>query len=635
MTLFSLAKSNIKGNFKSYMLYFLSMIFSVVIYYTFVSLQYSTEIQIGLESSQNLSSIFLQASIILILFVAVFIFYSNSFFTRKRKKEIGLYSLLGLRKKTIGIMLFYENIIMGVLSIIIGIIAGSFLSKLFSMILLKLMGSTIDVGMSVSIEAIVSTIIVFGLIFLITSIRGYRLIYRFKLIELFQAEKEGEQIPRASVFAATCAVGIIGVSYWLLLQPIISNTQYFINLTLITIGLISGTFLLFRSVTVFLLRAVQKNKTHYYRGMNLIGTSQLLYRIKGNARTLTMISLLSAVTLSVISTAYSMYYFNEQRVTEFLPFSYVHPSKDEESNLLIENMIKGDKEHPIEGQLEIPIIELETDFQIPGEDYLTNPVRLIAETTFNKAANILNWKEEVNLSRNEATVIKPRLTDQTMANYKGHEITLEFAKKNQTFSFVDMKVGSILPWSYPDFYLIINDEDFEELAQMNVPIAYHAYKVENHKTTEMTAKQLLSLDMDKMYTYYKEYKEGLEASGVNLFLLGFLGLVFLAATGCMIYFKQLTEAHSDIEHYHILRKIGVSKREVYVTIMKQTSFVLALPLVVGLVHSMMILEAVKNLYGASYYDLTVPMLSSMAAYVIIYLGYYVLTVKTYNNIVNK
>ncbi|MFE8698316.1 ABC transporter permease [Cytobacillus sp. FJAT-53684] len=635
MTLFSLAKSNIRGNFKSYLLYFLSMIFSVVIYYTFVSLQYSTEIQIGLESSQNLSSIFLQASIILILFVAVFILYSNSFFTRKRKREIGLYSLLGLRKKTIGIMLFYENLIMGAVSIVIGIIAGTFLSKLFSMILLKLMGSTIDVGMTVSIESIVSTIIVFGLIFLITSIRGYRLIYRFKLIELFQAEKEGEQIPKASVIAASCAIGILGVSYWLLLQPIISDTQYLINLTLITIGLVIGTYLLFRSVTVFLLRAVQKNKTHYFKGMNLIGTSQLLYRIKGNARTLTMISLLSAVTLSVISTAYSMYYFNEQRVNEFLPFSYVHLSQDEESNQMIESIIEGDKAHPVEGRLEVPIIEIETNFQIPGDDYLTNPVRLIAETTFNKAVNILNWKDEVKLSRNETAVIKPRLTEQTMANYKGHEITLKFAEEKRTFSFVDMKVGSILPWSYPDFYLIVNDEVFDEIAQLKAPIVYHAYKVEDHKTTEMTAKQLLSLETEQMYTYYKEYKEGLEMSGVNLFLLGFLGLVFLAATGSMIYFKQLTEAHSDIERYRVLRKIGVSKREVYSTIMKQSFFVLALPLVVGLVHSMMILEAVKKLYGASYYDLTVPMLTSMAAYVIIYLGYYVLTVKTYNNIVNK
>src|SRR5690606_16722425 len=130
------------------------MIFSVVIYYTFVSLQYSPEVQEAIESSDSMLNIFIAGSAVLILFVAIFIFYSSSFFTKKRKKEVGLYSLLGLKKKTIGKMLFYEIIIMSGIAVIIGIVIGTILSKLFTMIVLKLLDTAVEVSFGLSIEAI-------------------------------------------------------------------------------------------------------------------------------------------------------------------------------------------------------------------------------------------------------------------------------------------------------------------------------------------------------------------------------------------------------------------------------------------------------------------------------------------------
>ncbi len=183
MTLFSLARKNIKGNFNNYFVYFVTLVFSTVIYYTFTSLQYSEKIQESIELSDTMSFMFGVSSIILILFVAIFILYSNSFFTRKRKKEVGLYAILGLRKKTIAKMLFYENLIMGIIAIVIGIILGTLLSKLFAMILIKLMGSIAEVDFGISILAITQTVIVFMVIILFTSVQGYRLIYRFTLIE--------------------------------------------------------------------------------------------------------------------------------------------------------------------------------------------------------------------------------------------------------------------------------------------------------------------------------------------------------------------------------------------------------------------------------------------------------------------
>lgn len=261
MTLFSLAKKNIKGNISNYLVYFVSLVFSMVIYYTFVSLQYSKEIQESIELSDTMSFMFLVSSFMLILFVAIFIFYSNSFFTRKRKKEIGLYSMLGLRKKTIAKMLFYENLIMGLIALFIGLIFGTLLSKLFAMILIMLMGSTVEVDFGISVLAIIQTVIVFLIIILMTSIQGYRLIYRYKLIELFQAEKQGEKEIKASFLSAITGVVLLAVSYWLILRPFpdeLDGAYLLKNYGPALIALVIGTLLFFQSVIVYLLKFSKK-----------------------------------------------------------------------------------------------------------------------------------------------------------------------------------------------------------------------------------------------------------------------------------------------------------------------------------------------------------------------------------------
>ena len=226
MTLFSIARKNIRKNFTNYFLYIASMIFSIVIYFTFVSLKYDDAIQASTDSSTKISSAFNGAAVVLMIFVAVFIWYSNSFFTKKRKKEVGLYSLLGVRKKQIGQMLFYENFIMGIIALIIGIVLGTLLSKFFVTLLMKIMGYEAMGNFVISPAAIINTIVVFIIITAITSIHGYRLIYRFKLIELFKAEQEGEKEPKASFLIAVFSIILLGIGYWLALQNLLESNAW-------------------------------------------------------------------------------------------------------------------------------------------------------------------------------------------------------------------------------------------------------------------------------------------------------------------------------------------------------------------------------------------------------------------------
>jgi len=639
VTLFSLARKNIKGNFNNYIVYFISLVFSMVIYYTFVSLQYSEEIQKSILLSDTMKFMFLASSVILIIFVAVFILYSNSFFTRQRKREVGLYSMLGLRKKTIGKMLFYENLIMGIIALIIGIFLGTLLSKMFSMILINLMGSTIEIGFELSLKAIIQTVIVFMVIILFTSIQGYRLVYRFKLIELFNAEKKGEGIPKVSLLSTTIGLIVLAAGYWLILRPFpdtltIEYIQF--NYGLALVSLIIGSQLFFRSVTVYLLKLSQRNKSRYYSGTNLFETAQHLHRIKGNARTFTIIALSSAFTISLFGATYGGYYGNEKQAKEDAAFSYSHLSKGENFDTKIENIIKNDKDHQIKAQLDLPVIEAKgkLSFQL---DYLTEPIKLIPQSSFNQVSNALDRKARVSLLGNEAAVIKPRATEFTEKDFKNQEVDLQ--SSNQNLVFTEMTEGSLLPFDYPDFFVIVSDEMFGKIAKQIKPLTYKLYEVGDEKNTRETALQIDKLigdDFQASSSFYIEYKEGQEGNALNLFILGFLGLVFLAATGSILYFKQLTEANEVKPNYEMLSKIGVGKKQIRKSIGKQMLFVFGLPLTVGILHGSAILHFISNfmsnLIGANMF---IPMIMAMAVFVVIYLGYYLLTVKTYNRIVNK
>jgi putative ABC transport system permease protein len=633
MTVFDIVKKNIKGNIQNYLLYFISFTISVIIFYTFVSLQDTPEIQVRTESFEIIRSIIFQASFLLILFVGVFIWYSHSFFTKRRKKEVGLYALLGIRKKTIGKMLFYENLILGLSALLIGILLGVLLSRLFVMLLLKLLDAPMDIAFHLSFDAILYTSIVFGCMITLTSIQAYRLVYRFKLIALFQAEKQREQTPKSSVLFAIVSMVLLACSFLLVYQSI--SNDPIVTMGLFSFFTIVGTYLLYRSAVMFLLKAVQNNKPYFYRGTNLIGYAHVLHRIQGNTRTLTIISLLSAATLTAFYMGYSEYNNIKKNAVNYAPFSYQYTSNNEAFDHQVKKIIEQDKEHPVLTQLEIPVIQMNGDISafeyIPyGHPVNKTPIRILSCSTYHLITMALGKKDTLHLSKNQAAMIRPYL-DYTNSNNIGKKLTLQ---GSYTLSIVKTLEDRIINWSDPDIYIVISDSLFKGLKEQKESFYYKIYRVKDQEATRTTSNQLLSLAADKkieLSTFYRNYRMNIESAGVDLFLLGFLGIVFIVATGSIIYLKQLMEAYLDRERYHILQKIGTTKREITIAITKQTLFVYLLPLVIGILHSTMI-YTILSPNGEVF---TMSVLTSIMIYVFIYSLYYVWSVYSYKKIVTS
>ncbi|WOA61420.1 ABC transporter permease [Bacillus mycoides] len=455
MNLFNIVQRNIRRNFKEYILYFVSLASSMLIYFIFASLRYSTQIKKEMVNNVMINSVLQSSKVILIIFIAIFIIYSTDFFIRKRKKEVGLYSLLGITKKQIGTMLFCETMIMGGVALVVGILIGSMSFKLFLELLMSLMKLNVPIHFELSIKAIIDTFIVFLSILLYTAWKNSRIIYKFPLIEMFQANHQGERMPKGSVPRAYIGLILMGLGYILagffrevvnIVRNPIDPMNPIINPIMIPVFIlflvVFGTYFLFTSYTVIVLKKIRSKREIFYSGINIINISQLLYRVKGNAKLLAIIAILSATALTAISTVAAGYYVGQ------------------------------------------------------------------SET----------------------------------------------------------------------------NGDFMQLY------------------------------------------------GVALFIGSFLGVIFVLATGSIIYYKQLPEAYANQRYYETLRKIGVTKKEVRKSISKQVSFSFISPLIVGLVHSLFAIPIINNM---PIYNIITPILISSGAYCIIYVGYYVLTIYSYFKIVYK
>jgi len=641
MTLFSIARKNIRRNFTNYFLYITSMIFSIVIYFTFVSLKYDQTIQASTDASTKISSVFNGASVVLMIFVAVFIWYSNSFFTKKRKKEVGLYSLLGVRKKQIGRMLFYENFIMGILALFIGIALGSILSKFFVSLLMKVMGYDAVGNFIISTDAILNTILVFTLITAITSIHGYRLIYRFKLIELFKAEKEGEKEPRASLVIAAFSVLLVGIGYWLALQNLLESDVwrkmgFMITPLVILVTVILGTYLLFNTLTVYLLKMLRKNKSHFWNGLNLISTSQLLYRMKGNARTLTIIAVLSATTLTAVGASYSFYYNNRSNAETANPNSMMFIAKDKTISNQIKERISEDNKHNIVYHEVIPTLRLNVDITNLNSKNSADEVEytIISNENYNKLIKVQQRNDSLSLKGNEAAALDPTYFEGLSPKYVGSTVSLKVNDHSEDIRFKKLQKFNVLNLYTAYITVVVSDDLFAKLVDGTSPVNMEVYKMTNEVDAKALTKDIQSMLTEdaNFSSFYTDYAQGMEASGLLIFMGGFLGLVFLAATGSIIYFKQLTEANMDKERYDILHKIGVNKKEVKKSIARQNVFVFALPLLAGIAHSVVALTALSKFLQTS---LVIPVLICIGVYAFIYIAYYFLTVSTYYKIVTK
>lgn len=638
MVLFNIAKKNIQKNLKGYFLYFFSIVFTVCIYYSFKSLQYNPSIDSVLSSGGKVSTAFNAASIVIALFSILFIWYSNSFFIKKRKKEIGLYALLGIENKEIGLLLFFETLMIGVVALVIGLIIGILFSKIMLGVLLKLIGLNLSIAFAISFKGMFDTFILFMLVFLVIAYQSNRIIYKFKLIELFKASSVSEKSGKSSKLLALMSIVFIAIGYATYFSVLKGGNLGFSALVTLFMVVI-GTFLFFSSFIYYVIKKKKNNESSYYKGLNMIATSQLLYRIKSNAKMLSVISILSATTLTAIGMSMTTYFMSSQVVDKNAPYSYTLKVDNKEYIKEFEDALSKSDNHKLEDKVKYTYITLPSMQNDPNSKY-TEEFEIIPVSKLNEILKVNGDKEIDLIKDNEFIHVYPsdRNFDFKLSvdiNNNGSQLKLKLK------SDLDKKLYTE---RFPLNIVVVSDNVFGDLKSNNKVNNYYLYNVSNAKNGEEFTNKVLNLTekyakgeykkpADSLVSsYYSMFKAEFTSSGILVFIGAFVGLVFLVCTGSVIFFKLLSEAQDEAPRYNVLEKIGVDDSDIKSSVYKQVGFNFFLPLLIGSIHSIVANYVICDMLGQ---NIIFIMACTLIPYSIIYVVYYFITSKFYFEIVTK
>lgn len=629
MSIFSIVFNNFKNNIKTYSMFFISMIFSVIILNNFIILIDGEALNILGEFNASYTKMILRMiSLVLGIFMFFFIWYTSNVFLRNRKKEIGLFTFMGVDLRTIGKIYFTEMMLIGLSSCVIGIGAGVLFSKFFQMIVFAVANFNVDVKFAVTFNSIVNTFFIFMAIFLLMSIKGFINIASSKVIDLLNDSKKTEKMPKITVFTyiiAIVSIGLIAYGYYLILSSQMNAVK---TLVLVCIG----TYGLFYAAIPIVLNSLINNKNILYKGENIITINNLAYRIRKNYTTYATIVILTACTITVLGTSVSMrklYSMSEENDQLFsMSFSSSNTINHEKISEEITNVL-GEKNF----DLNTDVLMAKDNIQDGKQKYIVLP--------YDKFTSIL----KSNGYEKDLEKVNEEMVQGDKAIYIQRPGTLlSLVKKNnvtvgdKTFEIsegdIRFKVlGSLI--NYPA--VVVNNSQYEKLKNSGEMINFYGIKVKDDK--ELLDKDILNKLGEGLKPYLRDdinfqigiYKTENVAWLKLVYAIGaFLFLVFILAEASIIYIKIYSDANDDKEKYRILKNIGVSKKDLGRAIRKEVSLFYILPLSIGLLHSFFAIQALGKFLSE---NLNLTFVISVLVSIGIFLVSAIISNKSFKNIV--
>ena len=644
---------------KHYYLYFFALIFSVTLFFSFVTLQNNADVLETVSKSGTATAGFGAATYILYFIVLFFVLYANHLFMKRRSKEVGLYQLIGMTKGLIVRLLAIESILLFVGAVILGMLAGFFSSRLFAMILLRVLEKEALVTMTFSMEALQKSIIVFVILLVIVLVQMAWVIHRVSLLSLFSAAKQAdERVKRFSPLQM--AIGFIGLvlivyGYYAStkLFDIESAGNLFVNMMIILATTIGGTFIVFRFSVAFIMNSIRLKKNGHLTVRDVLALTPIMHRMKSNAKSLTLITVLTGVSLGITTLSYIGYYSSESSAFSQVPGDYIllEDNGQEFLKKLEDENIAFDKiDYRLQGVIASVGQLLSEEEQREG-----NPFYNMEGTIYTvPLSDYQQINPDASISGNE--VILTNYGGYMAAMFKlekDRNIVVSAGELKETFHVVDIQDNSIISGIVtaggggPIF--VVTDEMFEKLAVQSELFPWHKQATINLKSKEDIAQAeelyiqtgagvISALDSNgqsKQFiqsSFESERKEYIEDLGITIFTTAFLGLAFLMTTGSILYFKQMSEAEEERGSYTILRKIGFAERDILKGIYMKQAFNFGVPLVIGLLHSYFAVKSGWFLFGS---ELTTPLWIAMSCYIALYAIFAFLSVGYYKKVIRE
>ena len=634
-----LAVTNLKNNRKTYVPYIFTGVLTVMMFYIIDALSG------GKGITQNTLKICLQyATGVIIVFAVIFLFYTNSFLIKRRKKEIGVYNILGMGKRHIARMMAVETILTAGISILGGLVFGIIFGKLMYLLLLKILRNSVDMQFSVNGTAIVQTVILFAGIFLLTYLYNILQIQLVNPVELLHGGNQGEKEPKSRWLLVIVGVAALGNGYWIALTteaPLEALLKFFVAVVCVIIG----TYALFIAGSIVVLKILRKNKAYYYNPKHFTSVSGMIYRMKQNGAGLANICVLSTMVLVMVSTTVSLYAGMEDILDSRFPrdVSIVCNEADTNNEETLQRLIKEQCEkagvkitdrvryrygsmnavlkgnnlekveqyYPDNHFYYVEMITQEEYNRIEKQNVSLKEQEILTYTTNGKCG-----KKQINIAGQNYQVKKElsEMTSQPKSTAEMYKtLYIVFANAEQ--------IERIESFSYADKFNLKGDDGKQKEALEQIQNEFYEKFPDGTMESRMLSRS----------SFYELYG--------GLFFIGiYLGSMFIMATVLIIYYKQISEGYDDRERYQIMQKVGMSKKEVKRSIRSQVLSVFFLPLVVAVIHVAVAFKVMTKILGVL--NLTnvslfaVCTIITIAVFAVFYIIVYSITAKEYYRIVN-
>lgn len=634
-----LAVTNLKNNRKTYVPYIFTGVLTVMMFYIIDALSR------GKGITQDTLKICLQyATGVIVVFAVIFLFYTNSFLIKRRKKEIGVYNILGMGKRHIARMMAVETILTAGISILGGLVFGIIFGKLMYLLLLKIMRNSVDMQFSVNGTAIVQTVILFAGIFLLTYLYNILQIQLVNPVELLHGGNQGEKEPKSRWLLVIVGVAALGNGYWIALTteaPLEALLKFFVAVVCVIIG----TYALFIAGSIVVLKILRKNKAYYYNPKHFTSVSGMIYRMKQNGAGLANICVLSTMVLVMVSTTVSLYAGMEDILDSRFPrdvsivCNEADTNKEETLQRLIKeqcekagvkitdrvryrygsmnavlkgnNLEKVEQYYPDNHFYYVEMITQEEYNRIEKQNVSLKEQEILTYTTNGKCG-----KKQINIAGQNYQVKKElsEMTSQPKSTAEMYKtLYIVFANAEQ--------IERIESFSYADKFNLKGDDGKQKEALEQIQNEFYEKFPDGTMESRMLSRS----------SFYELYG--------GLFFIGiYLGSMFIMATVLIIYYKQISEGYDDRERYQIMQKVGMSKKEVKRSIRSQVLSVFFLPLVVAVIHVAVAFKVMTKILGVL--NLTnvslfaVCTIITIAVFAVFYIIVYSITAKEYYRIVN-
>ena len=675
---FKIALNNVRKSFKDYSIYFLTLTLGVCIFYAFNSTgDQKAFLELGKRQAEYikvLQGLISGISVFISCVLGGLILYANNFLVKKRKKELGIYMTLGMGKNKISKILTYETALVGIISLVVGLGVGVIVSQGISAFASKLFEVSLsNYKFLLSTDAILKTVLYFGIIFILVMLFNIFVISKYKLIDMLTAAKKNEDIkiknPILTAIIFFISLGLLGVAYKLVIKVGLNPTDRMF-LVSIVLGIL-GTLLLFFSLAGFVLYVLQRNKNVYLKGLNIFVLRQMNSKINTNFLSMTVICLMLFLTISTLATGLSFKNALEKGLENTTPFDASATYYVNEDNKIktAEESIKelGFKFNPEdkivsynEYKLEKTNLESLLTKNAHGKNaeklastFSEYGVNAISVSSYNDI-RALSGEKSLSLANNEVLI---------SSNSSELEGTLENVIKNNKEIEIDGKEykiannaligeGKVIKEAFQStgitnnlLTLIVPYNVLSNLNPTSNKININFPK--NSKEEEQRVQKLFDeykdgiVNLDKYgfvngYTRERIYEENNGMTNVVLFIGIYLGVIFLISSNAVLALQQLSESSDSIDRYKSLRRIGVSQQMINKSIFTQVSIYFGLPLVVALVHSVVAIKVVNGfLTMFNRPDIGVSSLVTALIMVIVYGGYFYATYTGYKSTVKN